>query len=91
MFFISQWSTLKEAVKAFIQNALPNLDDAATCEVTDIIIDGQPNELQDLIYFTEDDFLAKLTKMQARKLLAHIKESFSKGKVFINYKNVLSV
>lgn len=65
-----------------MQSALPNLSDSIMTGVTDIIIAGQPSELQDLMYFKEEDFLEKLTKMQARKLFCYIQQSFSKGNVF---------
>lgn len=65
-----------------MQCALPNLNDSRMTTVTDTIIAEEPSELQDLIYFKEDDFLPVLTKIQARKLIDYIQNSFSTGNFF---------
>ena len=68
-------SSLEEAVKQIVSNALTSLPPKEISAITALIMKECPEEIEDLKHLAPE-----LTKLQSRKLLSFIKERVLKSK-----------
>ena len=73
-------SSLEEAVKQIVSNALTSLPPEKVSAITDLIMKECPEEIEDLKHLELEDLAPELTKLQSRKLLSFIKEKVLKSK-----------